>query len=245
VPNLAVALPTPTDGGKTYTFQVRLASAIRTVRSSSPRIFKRAIERLFVVPSDAGGASYYGGIVGADRCTTGKPCDLSRGITADRAAGTITFHLTEPDADFLAKLALPFAIAVPRATPARTRVTRSTSGDRAVPDSRVPEKSKTIRLVRNSAFREWSADAQPDGYPDSISFSWRFESDTSAALRAAERGAVDVAFRCRTAAVEADPRRDRHTLAGPAAREPDAQHGGLLPQHARAAFSTMRERDKP
>jgi hypothetical protein len=116
--------PHATDGGKTYTFQVRLASAIRTVRSSSPRIFKRAIERLFVVPSDAGGASYYGGIVGADRCTTGKPCDLSRGITADRAAGTITFHLTEPDADFLAKLALPFAIAVPRATPARTRVTR-------------------------------------------------------------------------------------------------------------------------
>jgi YVTN family beta-propeller protein len=194
VPNLAVALPTPTDGGKTYTFQVRPGIRYSNGGVVEPDDFKRAIERLFVVATDAGGEGYYGGIVGTDRCTIGKPCDLSRGITADRAAGTITFHLTEPDADFLAKLALPFAVAVPRGTPARTRLTRPLPATGPYRIAAFQRKSKTIRLVRNSAFREWSADAQPDGFPDSISFSWRDESDTSAALRAAERGAVDVAF---------------------------------------------------
>ena len=37
VPNLAVALPAPTDGGRTYTFQCARASATRMETSSSPR----------------------------------------------------------------------------------------------------------------------------------------------------------------------------------------------------------------
>jgi peptide/nickel transport system substrate-binding protein len=194
VPNLAVALPAPTDGGKTYTFQVRPGIRYWNGGVVEPADFKRAIERLFVVATDAGGASYFAGIVGADSCVVGKRCDLSRGIFPDRVAGTITFHLTAPDADFLAKLALPFAVAMPPGTPARAQVGRPLPATGPYRIAGFQPKSKRIRLVRNSAFREWSADAQPDGYPDTISFSWRFESDMSAALRAVERGAADVAF---------------------------------------------------
>ena len=72
----------------------------------------RAIEREFTVPGPVG--SFYQGIVGGDACAkTPKTCDLSKGIVADNAAGTVTFHLTGPDPDFLQKLALPFGYAVP------------------------------------------------------------------------------------------------------------------------------------
>ena len=44
-------------------------------------------------------------------------CDLSRGIVADDAANTVTFHLVKPDPEFLYQLAINFAYAVPAATP--------------------------------------------------------------------------------------------------------------------------------
>jgi YVTN family beta-propeller protein len=192
VPDLAVALPTPTDGGKTYTFEVRPGIHYSNGVMVQPNDFKRAIKRVFEVGA-FGAGDYYGGIVGADRCAKGKACDLSRGIVTDRAARTITFRLTAPDADFLAKLALPPAFAVPAGTPSHD------VGARPVPATgpyRIAEfrKKKTLRLVRNGSFREWSADAQPEGYPDSISLSWRIALDPSAQVRAVERGAADVAL---------------------------------------------------
>jgi peptide/nickel transport system substrate-binding protein len=192
VPDLAVSLPTPTDGGTTYTFQVRPGIHYSTGRLVQPNDFKRAIERVFAVGA-LEAAGYYEGITGAERCVKGKACDLSRGIVVDRAARTVTFHLKAPDANFLAKLALPHAYAVPEGTPAHE------VGTHPVPATgpyRIAEyrKNKTLRLVRNRSFREWSADAQPQGYPDSISWSWRFGLDLSAQMRAVEHGAADVAL---------------------------------------------------
>ena len=37
---------------------------------------------------------------------------------ADDRAGTVTFHLTQPDPDFLSKLTLAFADVLPATTPA-------------------------------------------------------------------------------------------------------------------------------
>ena len=193
VPNLAVALPTPTDGGKTYTFQVRPGIRYSNGGIVRPRDFKRAIERNFVIGSNEGGAGYLGGIVGADHCVAGKPCALSTGIVVDDVAGTVTFHLAEPDADFLAKLALPFAVAVPARTPARDLGASPLPATGPYRIAAFNRKSNSIRLVRNPAFREWSVDAQPDGYPDSISISWRFGFESAGALRAVQRGAADIA----------------------------------------------------
>ena len=134
----------------------------------------------------------------------GKPCDLGSGIVTDRGARTVTFHLTAPDPDFLAKLALPDAFAVPAGTPARDVGTHPIPATGPYRIAFFGKKTKTIRLVRNRFFREWSADAQPPGYPDSISFSWRLASDNQrtaraaqrnreARLRAVEQGAADIA----------------------------------------------------
>ena len=192
VPDLAVSLPTPTDSGKTYTFQVRPGIRYSNGKLVQPDDFQRAIERLFEVGGNE--AVYYGEIVGADRCAKGKSCDLSRGIVPDRAAQTVTFHLTAPDADFLAKLALPPAFAIPAGTPAHDAGTQPIPATGPYRIAAYRKESKTLRLVRNRSFREWSAAAQPQGYPDSISWSWRFGLDTSAQVRAVERGAADVAL---------------------------------------------------
>jgi YVTN family beta-propeller protein len=193
VPDLAVALPTPTDGGKTYTLQVRRGIHYSNGKLVQPDDFRRAIERLFEIDlADPAAAVYFSGVVGTERCAVGKACDLSRGIVTDGGTRTVTFHLKAPDADFLAKLALPPAFAVPAGTPAHDVGVRPipATGPYMIAEYR----KKNLRLVRNPSFREWSADAQPRGYPDSISWSWRFGLDTAAQIRAVERGAADVAL---------------------------------------------------
>jgi len=113
---------------------------------------------------------YYDGIVGAARCEkTPKHCDLSHGIVADDAAGTVAFHLSAPDPEFLDKLALPFAYIVPAGTkPQETGAHPLASTGPYVIASYRPK--RLLRLVRNRFFHEWSKAAQPDGYPDEIVF---------------------------------------------------------------------------
>jgi peptide/nickel transport system substrate-binding protein len=192
VPDLAVVLPTPTDGGHTYTFQVRAGVRYSDGRLVQPDDFRRAIERTF----ELGGvkhAYHYTGIVGAERCETRKPCDLSRGIVIDRGARTVIFHLKAPDPAFLAKLALPPAFAVPAGGPAHDVGSHPLPATGPYRIAAFRMDGRTLRLVRNPRFREWSADAQPRGYPDSISWSWRFPDDPSARLGPVKRGAADVA----------------------------------------------------
>jgi len=192
VPDLAVALPTPTEGGTTYTFEVRPDIRYSSGKLVQPDDFRRALERVFELGSP--GAAYYAGIVGASRCTKGEYCDLSRGIATDRAARTITFRLSARDADFIAKLAMPFAYAVPPATPRREVGTRPVPATGPYRIAAYRKTSKTLRLARNGAFHQWSADAQPQGFPASISYSWSIPfAETAARVRAVERGTADVA----------------------------------------------------
>jgi YVTN family beta-propeller protein len=190
VPDLAVALPTPSEGGKSYTFELRRGIRYSNGEVVQPDDFRRAIERLFVLGAD--GAPYYGGIRGADRCNKGRSCDLRAGIVTDRATRTVTFRLTAPDADFLAKLALPFAVAVPPGTLAKPVGTRPIPATGPYRIAELNPKAKRLTLERNPLFREWSPDARPRAYPDAISVSWRFGEDPSPGLRAVERGTADI-----------------------------------------------------
>ena len=118
VPDLAVSLPAPTDGGRSYSFQLRPGIHYSTGALVRPQDFRRAIERtLELRPGRT--APYYAGIVGARRCLAApkRPCDLSQGIVTDAGSNTVTFHLASPDPDFLYELALPSAYAVPAGTP--------------------------------------------------------------------------------------------------------------------------------
>jgi peptide/nickel transport system substrate-binding protein len=190
VPDVAVSLPTPTDGGTTYTFRLRSGIRYSTGRLVQPDDFRREIERVFEVGSP--GAPFYGGIVGAKTCLSGKGrCDLSAGIVTDRVARTVSFHLTAPDAEFLDKLALPFAVAVPAGTPARDVGTHPVpaTGPYRIASYRP---GRDLRVVRNRTFREWSSEAQPQGYPDVVVFRSGF--DQAKQVRMVEKGAVDYAF---------------------------------------------------
>jgi YVTN family beta-propeller protein len=189
VPDLAISLPTPTDGGRTYTFQLRRGRRYSTGALVRPADFRRAIERTLLLNPGYYGP-YYGDVVGAAGCLkTPKRCDLSRGIVADPIANTITFHLTAPDPDLLYKLALPGAFAVPAGTPIKARLPLPATGPYMIA---AYDPKHRLRLVRNPRFREWSAAAQPSGYPDQIEFTFVHSPQTL--VRMMERGDVDFAY---------------------------------------------------
>jgi peptide/nickel transport system substrate-binding protein len=156
--------------------------------------FRRAFERLWQVPGDPlpSGAARYMEIVGMRRCAASPwSCSLSTGIVADDATGTVVFHLTRPDPDFVASLtSFAFAAPIPPGTPSPT------AGE-IVPGTgpyRMAERAeREIRFVRNPYFRVWSPAAQPDGYPDAIV--WKLAQPShEAVVRAIERGSADWTF---------------------------------------------------
>jgi peptide/nickel transport system substrate-binding protein len=178
VPDLATFLPPPTTDGRMYTFTLRAGITYSTGAPVRPEDFRRAIERVFTYADAKGNPSpavvYYSNIVGANRCGPGRPCDLSGGIVTDGVAGTVTFHLTKPNPDFLYGLALPFAFAVPADTPDTLPKGASipATGPYFVQTGSVGQKK--IVFARNPRFSVWS-DARPNGIPDEIV--WRFASD--------------------------------------------------------------------
>jgi peptide/nickel transport system substrate-binding protein len=178
VPNLALSIPEPTEGGRTYTFQLREGIRYSNGENVEPQDFQRAIERVLAIEDASGqvsgGVPYFSGIVGADRCELGRPCDLSRGVVSDDARGTVTFHLVEPDPDFVYGLGLPFASPVPAGTPDTSETTATTTIPTTGPYAieRYTEDEELL-LVRNREFRE--RPARPGGFADRIV--WRFISD--------------------------------------------------------------------
>lgn len=188
VPDLAIALPAPSDGGKTYSFRLRPNIRYSNGRSVKASDFRAAFERDFEIGKLY--APYFDGIVGAARCRKQpKRCDLSRGVVADDDAGTLTFHLVAPDAEFLYKLALDFAYATPTGTaPREARVHPLPATGPYMIAAYQPR--HTLRLVRNPYFHEWSRAAQPDGYPDEIVF--ETSRSATAAVDAVIHGRADV-----------------------------------------------------
>jgi peptide/nickel transport system substrate-binding protein len=117
-------------------------------------------------------------------------CDLSRGVGVDDAANTVTFHLLAPNPEFLERLTLPDAYAVPAGTPDHDiglHPMPATGAYKWVGVSRVG-----VTLVRNPYFHEWSHAARPDGYPDQIVF--ERVSSVEAGIAAIERGRADFLF---------------------------------------------------
>jgi peptide/nickel transport system substrate-binding protein len=163
VPDLATSLPTPTDGGKTYLFQIRKGIKFSNGQVMKPSDFVRTFERQFTVP---GPTSFYSGIIGASKCST-KGCDLTQGVVADDKAYTLTIHLTAPDPEFMDKLALPFAYVVPGNTSLKLTGNNVPPGTGPYKWESYNPNSSAV-LVRNKYFHVWSTDAQPAGYPDKI-----------------------------------------------------------------------------
>jgi peptide/nickel transport system substrate-binding protein len=167
VPDLATSIPKPTDGGKTYAFTIRKGIKFSNGKELKPSDVKYTFLRLFKIKDSPNAGSWYNVIVGGDACVkTPATCNLDQGVIADDAKGTVTFHLTHGDSEFLDKLAVPFTFILPTGTPNHEV--------QIPPPGTGPYKwveyntNKALKLVRNPYFKEWSKDAQPDGNPDTI-----------------------------------------------------------------------------
>jgi YVTN family beta-propeller protein len=186
VPDLALSLPRPSDGGRTYSFRLRRGVRYSTGGDVTASDVRATFERLFELRS--AGRSLYEDIRGAATCLRRTVCNLSRGIVASGRDDVVTFHLVAPDPDFVYKLTEPYSYVLPRSTPRRaTRSALPATGPYEIA-SFLP--GRELRLIHNPRFREWSAAAQPAGYSDAIV--WRFELTPDAALRLVERGRADL-----------------------------------------------------
>lgn len=167
VPDIAVAMPKVSNGGRTYTF--KLHSGIRFSppinRAVRPSDFKYAIERLFHVNSP--GVGFYSNIVGASHYAKTRKGSIS-GIVANDKAMTITFHLNHPDGAFLDQLSMPFAFAVPKGTPYKDISTvskwRIATGPYMI-QTYTP--NQQIVLTRNPNYHQWTSNDSP-GHLDKI-----------------------------------------------------------------------------
>ena len=188
VADLATGVPTPSDGGLTYTFQLRKGIRYSTGGVVQPADIRRGIERALLASKGQGGPGDYMAVIeGAGGCVTGAHCDLTRGITTSPGSNTVTFHLSRPDPDFLLQLAFPDFDAVPASTPLRAHLPLPATGPYEIAGWRP---KGVVVLVRNPHFQVWSPDAQPDGYPDKIVE--RYNYTGTSAIRAVERGTADV-----------------------------------------------------
>ena len=191
VPDLAVSLPSPTDGGTTYTFQLRRGIRYSNGEPLRPEDFRRALERDLILGGNTNYGSPFASVMGGAACAAHPShCDLSRGVATDDGADTVTFHLVAPSPEFLDRLTLPDAYPVPVGIPDHDiglRPMPATGAYEWVDVSR-----GAITLVRNPYFHEWSHAARPDGYPDRIVF--RRSVNWEAGITAVERGAADYMF---------------------------------------------------
>jgi YVTN family beta-propeller protein len=191
VSDLAVSLPLPTDAGRTYSFRLRPGIRYSTGALLRPEDFRRGLERTLSVGAGTGALATpaLGEIVGGQRCLAEphRPCDLSRGVVADRTADTVTIHLTRADPTFLYQLPWIGTFPVPPGTPMRPTPFVPGTGPYRIASF----DTRGAKLVRNRFFHEWSRAAQPDGNPDVIRV--RFGGTADSRISAVLRGRADLA----------------------------------------------------
>jgi peptide/nickel transport system substrate-binding protein len=112
IPGLAESVPTPTNGGKTYTFKLRPNLKYSDGEPVKASDFTHEIKRLLFLGGPY--ASFFVQYLGADKFVAAKnPKAPLPGIVADDATGKITVNLTTPDSRFLYTVAEPAAAPTP------------------------------------------------------------------------------------------------------------------------------------
>src|SRR5581483_1709527 len=105
--------PTPTNGGKTYTFHLRAGVKFSPPvnRAVTSKDVLYAMERIAKAKDGAQYGFYYSPIAGFDAYGKGKAKSFS-GIQTPNAS-TIVFHLTKPVGDFLRRMSMPATGPIP------------------------------------------------------------------------------------------------------------------------------------
>ncbi|WP_037572649.1 ABC transporter substrate-binding protein [Phaeacidiphilus oryzae] len=172
-PDLATALPTVTDGGKTYTFKLRSGIKFENGDPITSQDIKYGIERVFAQDVLPGGPVYLQQILDEGQKYQGPYKDkdpnkmgLKSVVTPD--SSTIVFHLQKADSDFLNILAMGGAAPVEPKMDTGANYTKH-------PESSGPYKfqsytpNKETVWVRNP---NWSKATDPirSALPDKITF---------------------------------------------------------------------------
>jgi ABC-type transport system substrate-binding protein len=115
-PEIALAMPTVSPDGLTYTFTLRTDYTF-SPPSNAPVTaadFKYALERLLTPAMASPGQAFFSDIVGAADMLAGRATTLS-GVAVD--GNTLRITLVRPAGDFLARLTMPFACPLPPTVP--------------------------------------------------------------------------------------------------------------------------------
>ncbi|MEP6648877.1 MAG: ABC transporter substrate-binding protein [Lapillicoccus sp.] len=231
VADLATNVPETSDGGRTYVFAIRRDIHYSTGALVQPSDFVRGIQR--VLRPDTGAAEYFGGIVGAASCMKPEPggCDLRMGAVPDDANGRLTIHLTKPDPELLDKL-------TNSVYPRPVGFEGSSELGPALPSTGPYQIASvdhgSVTLTRNPYFEQWSAAAQPEGYPDVIAYRPAFDEQVGLTDVLSGRAHGSYAFGALPASVTSRP--------AMAQRYNELQVQYLFPNATQAPFTDERVR---
>ena len=191
VPDLAVAMPKVTNGGKTYTFVLRKGIKFSNGATVTVHDVLSSFQRLFKV-SNPNSGSWYNVIVGGPACvTTPATCTLKGGVVVNAATNTVTINLLNPDAEFLDQLAVPFGSILPSTAPVKDAGSTPIPGTGAY-EFKSYSPNTDLVMVRNPFFKVWSAAAQPQGYPNEIDMT--FGATVESEVTAVQNGQGDWVF---------------------------------------------------
>lgn len=162
IPALAKSLPTVSNGGKTYTFQLRPGLHYSDGTPIKASDVTYALERDIKIPWQA--ASFISAyIAGADAYAKGKAKTIS-GIQTNDSTGTIKVTVNMPFSPIVDMFALPGFAPVPPNTPKKNLASKGTIGDGAYMWSSISPSHQYV-LVKNPKF---DVPGLPKGYADKI-----------------------------------------------------------------------------
>ncbi len=186
VGELATEVPSPSDGGRRYTFQLRDGLTYSDGNPVRAGDFRESVERILVLTGPEIGI--FDSIAGVDRCfQAGQRCDLSGAIRTNDESGTITIELTRPDPQFVEKL--KYVPVVPGDTPRRDLHAAPPPGTGPYRIDEVAP-GKSALFTRNEHF-EAGATGTEEGIVDRIEL--EEIGDERAEARAVEEGRLDLA----------------------------------------------------
>jgi peptide/nickel transport system substrate-binding protein len=162
IPGLAKALPTVSNGGKTYTFVLRPGLKYSDGTAIKASDVTYALERDLKIPWQA--ASFVSAyVVGGTAYANGKAKTIT-GITTDDKTGTVVVNLVAPFAPIEDIFALPGTAPVPPSTPMTNQPSTGTIGDGPYKWSAITPNQK-YTLVKNPNF---DVPGIPKGHADTI-----------------------------------------------------------------------------